>query len=151
VGIVTPQGILGKLSFALATAALAAGCTSAPRTIVLPRGPESAAALLAAHPAEAGRNITPYPLAESPDSSRLLVWIRDREQLHIHAKHDLTVVLLRGQGTLQLRDQQIPMAEGDIAFIPAGTPHAFVNAGTEPAASFATFSPQYDGTDTSPP
>ena len=148
--ILIPPGTLGKLNFALglaALAAVAAGCGAAPRTLVLARGPESADALLAAHPPEHGKNITPYLIDESKFTSRHLIWVRDREVPHLHAKHDLVVTVLRGQGTLWLRDKEIPMAAGDLAVVPAGVPHWFVNSGDTPAAAFAVFSPPSDNSD----
>jgi len=136
---------------ALALPALLAACnTPSPRTIVLARGPETTAALLAAHPPEEGRNITPYLLGESQRTSRHLVWIRNREPPHMHAKHDLLVTIIRGQGTLFLSEMEIPLHEGDVAFVPAGIPHYFVNTSDTPSASFAVYSPPSDGSDVVP-
>lgn len=151
--ILIPPGRLGKFNFSVCltlVVAVVAGCGAAPRTIVLARGPESADALLAAHLPEHGTNITRYLIDESKFTSRHLVWVRDREVPHIHAKHDLVVMLLRGKGTLWLRDKEIPMAVGDIAVVPAGVPHWFVNTGDAPSASFAIFSPPSDNSDFEP-
>lgn len=148
--ILIPPGALGKLNFVLRLAGLVAlvyGCAATPRTIVLARGPQSADALLAAHLPERGRNITPYLIDESKFTSRHVIWVRDREVPHVHAKHDLVVMVLRGQGTLWLRDAAIPMAVGDAAVVPAGVPHWFVNTGDAPAAALAIFSPPSDNRD----
>ena len=149
--ILIRRGSLGKLNFSLWLALAASGCTAAaPRTLVLSHGPETATALMAAHPPEAGRNVTPYFLEESRHTSRHLIWIRDRETPHFHANHDLVVVLLEGRGTLWLHGQEIPMTVGDVAVIPAGAPHYFVNTGDKPAAAFAVYSPPSDGGDVVP-
>jgi mannose-6-phosphate isomerase-like protein (cupin superfamily) len=92
-------------------------------------------------------NIIPVTLAIGAHSSDHLVQVRDAEPLHLHAAHDLTVHLVRGQGELRLGDHEIPMAAGDTSFIPRGVPHSFKNTGTEPAALLTTFSPAFDGTD----
>lgn len=141
---------LGKLSFSLLALALAGGCAGAPRTLVLGSEVTSAGALLSAHPPEDGKNITPYLLGKTAYSSRHLVWVRDRESPHTHAVHDLEVVLLRGQGTLWLDGREIPMAEGDVSMIPAGTPHYFINTGSTPSAALAVYAPPSDGSDVVP-
>lgn len=92
-------------------------------------------------------NIIAVTLAIGAHSSHHLVQVRDAEPLHIHATHDLTVFLVRGQGRLRIGDHEFPMAVGDTTFIPRGVPHSFQNTGTEPAALLATFSPAFDGTD----
>jgi quercetin dioxygenase-like cupin family protein len=39
------------------------------------------------------------------------------------------------------------MRAGDVAFVPRGTPHHFVNQGRKPAAALVSFSPPFDGPD----
>jgi mannose-6-phosphate isomerase-like protein (cupin superfamily) len=134
----------------LAVLAMLAGCTAPPRTIVLASGPRPAAALLAAYPPDPQRNITPYLLEQSERTSSHLIWVRDGEQPHVHATHDLVVTVLAGHGTLWLRGTPAPMRAGDVAVIPAGTPHRFVNQGDEPAAALAVFAPPSDGSDNVP-
>jgi len=134
----------------LVCATLLSSCSSAPRTIILGTKADPATALLAAHPPEAGRNITPILLEKNSYSSVHLVWVRDREEPHLHAVHDLVVLVLRGEGSLFVNGRERPMAAGDVAAIPAGTPHQFVNRGDEPAAAFVVFSPPSDGSDNVP-
>lgn len=129
--------------------AASTGCGS-PRTLILDRGPEQIEAMLAARPPDPGRNITPYLLEASEHSSRHLIWVRDGESPHLHASHDLVVTILQGSGTLWLRGQPIPMRPGDTAAVAAGTPHHFVNGGSEPAAAFVVFAPPSDGSDNVP-
>lgn len=134
----------------VAAAALAGGCAAPARTLILESGPRQMAALLAAHPPEAGRNITPVLLERSERSSVHLVWVSDREQPHLHAEHDLVVTMLAGRGTLWIRDRETPMHAGDVAFVPAGVPHWFVNLGDTPAAALSVFTPPSDGSDNVP-
>jgi mannose-6-phosphate isomerase-like protein (cupin superfamily) len=79
-------------------------------------------ALLAAHPLPATQNISALPLGHTDAFSYHLVQIRDREQPHIHATHDLTVTLLRGNGQLYIRGEPQEMRAGDVAVVPHGTP-----------------------------
>ena len=76
--------------------------------------------------------------------------VRTGEQPHLHAAHDLSVTLLDGCGVLHVAGLPTAMKRGDVAFIPRGTPHYFVNSGSAPAAALVTFAPPYDGTDQVP-
>jgi quercetin dioxygenase-like cupin family protein len=122
--------------------------------VIAPQTPgnddSSLTALLAAHPLPAGQNIVALLLGRTDTFSYHLVQIRDREQPHIHATHDLVVTLLRGKGQLYVRGEPREMQQGDVAVVPHGTPHNFVNANSTPAVAFVTFAPPYDGTDQVP-
>jgi quercetin dioxygenase-like cupin family protein len=107
-------------------------------------------ALLAAHPLPVGQNIRALLLGRTDALSCHLVQIRDRERPHIHATHDLAVTLLKGKGQLYVDGIPHEMRSGDVAVVPHGTPHYFVNADSAPAAAFVTFAPPYDGTDQIP-
>jgi quercetin dioxygenase-like cupin family protein len=76
-----------------------------------------------------------------------LVWIKTEEKLHTHAKHDATVQLVKGRGTLWFAGQEIRMREGDVVTITRGVVHAFRNGSKKPAAAYVVFSPPYDGKD----
>jgi quercetin dioxygenase-like cupin family protein len=104
-----------------------------------------------APPLPPGDNILPTELRRGESSSLALVQVRDREQPHVHTRYDLTVTLVRGAGTLWLGGAPQPMRAGDIAFIPKGTPHYFVNDGSEPAAALVVFAPPFSGPDQGPP
>jgi quercetin dioxygenase-like cupin family protein len=105
---------------------------------------------LAAHPLSADRNIRAEVVAQTAAASAHIVQIRDREQPHIHAEHDATVVLWRGEGAIFLNAKPHGMQRGDAVVIPRGVPHYFVNLGDQPAVAFVTFAPAYDGKDQLP-
>ena len=79
-----------------------------------------------------------------------LVQVRDREQPHVHTRYDLTVMVADGEGTLWLNGTPLPMVPGDVAFIPRGTPHYFVNDGAQPATAIVVFAPAFEGPDQQP-
>jgi mannose-6-phosphate isomerase-like protein (cupin superfamily) len=112
--------------------------------------PKASAITTLAAPLEANENIRPTELRRGESSSIALVQIRDREQPHVHTRYDLTVTLVRGSGTLWLDGAELPMREGDVALIPKGTPHYFINAGGEPAAALVVFAPPFSGPDQQP-
>ena len=92
-------------------------------------------------------NIKVTPLFKNENGSHFIIQIRDREKPHIHETHDLTVVVKRGKGVLHIGKNELPMKCDDIAFIPKGIFHYFVNTGSEPAVAYAIFNPSYDGKD----
>ena len=106
--------------------------------------------LVAAYPLADGQNIRVVELWRDATMSCHFVQVRDRETPHIHATHDLTVTVLRGNGQLHLRGASYVMRVGDSAIVPRGTPHYFVNESAAPAAAFVTFAPAYEGTDQVP-
>jgi quercetin dioxygenase-like cupin family protein len=130
-----------------------AACARAPR-IITPeaKGVDDSrlTTLLDAHPIPPSQNISALLLGHTEAFSYHLVQIRDREQPHVHATHDLAVTLLRGKGQLYLRGTPTEMRAGDVAVVPHGTPHYFVNGDCIPAAAFVTFAPPYDGADQVP-
>jgi len=96
-------------------------------------------------------DVSLIPLFSDENSSCYILQVNDAEEPHIHEKHDLTLILKRGEGTLNLRDRVLPMNAGDVAFIPRGAPHWFVNDKKGSAAiAFLVFSPSFDGKGTRP-
>ncbi len=127
------------------------GCTSTTAHLLIPEDGwvqgADLSALLAVHPLASGENISATLLGRSAALSYHLIQIRDRERSHLHASHDLSVALLRGRGQLFIKGRPHDMHAGDVAVVPRGTRHYFVNTDSAPAVAFATFAPPYDGTD----
>lgn len=135
-------------------ALLLAGCASVSKPAGRPPSPYPEAENIATWPDD-------YPLRDDQDfgiaelgrtgsSSVHLVQIRHREGLHVHERHDLVAVVLRGQGVLQLGERKFSVREHSVVSIPRGMPHAFVNESDRPAAVFVVITPPFDGTDTVP-
>ena len=83
-------------------------------------------------------------------SSHHVVAIRDREVPHRHDRHDLLVVMLEGHGAMRamrLGDEEKPVGQGSILWVPRGTVHAFRNTSGAPAVAYAVYLPPFDGTD----
>jgi quercetin dioxygenase-like cupin family protein len=89
-------------------------------------------------------------LGETREVSDHLVQIRDREELHTHDAHDLTVFVYRGHGTMRVGTETFPLRAGDVLFIPRGVVHAFGNESHAPAVAIVAFTPAFDGKDTVP-
>lgn len=126
-------------------------CGCAPRVnVVLGDRSVPVVAFIADTPLAAGENIARRAIAHGEDSSLFLVRIRDREEPHVHMRYDLDVVLVEGHGTLWIAGEARPMRVGDLALVPRGAPHYFVNEGRGPAAALVVFSPRFAGPDSQP-
>jgi quercetin dioxygenase-like cupin family protein len=129
------------------------GCATAPVAHLLTPAPPRVAevtTLAAQSPLAPRDNIRPAELQRGESSSLSLIQVRDREPAHVHARYDLVVTLAKGSGTLWLNGTPLRMTAGDVAFIPKGTPHYFVNDGPEPAAALVVFAPPFSGPDQQP-
>ncbi len=103
------------------------------------------------NPIAKGENVKLSPLFKDKNSSHHIMQINDSEEPHIHANHDLTMIVKQREGTLNLRDKVLPMSAGDVAFIPRGTLHWFLNDKKgRPAVAYMVFSPAFDGKGTRP-
>ena len=80
--------------------------------------------------------------------SHHLAVVREAEVPHYHRFHDLTVVVMRGEGVIDIEGKRYAMKSGDVVHVQRGVRHFFRNTGSGPAASFVTFSPPFDGRDT---
>lgn len=140
-------------SLTLVGALLLAGSThAASRRFYVPQGKTlvamTADELLKRKPdSEWTRGIQIQNLGESESASAHLVWIKTEEKPHVHAKHDATVIMLKGHGSLLYGAQRIPLKEGDVISMTRGTVHAFRNESKQPAAVYVVFSPPFDGKD----
>lgn len=76
-----------------------------------------------------------------------IVWVKTAEKLHTHAKHDATVMVLKGRGTFWFGGQEIRLKEGDVFSITRGVVHSFRNESKKPAAVYVVFHPPFDGKD----
>lgn len=62
--------------------------------------------------------------------------------LEIHSSIDQLLVFVQGSGTANISGQSFPIREGDLAYVPAGTAHNFVNTGDTDLKLFTTYSPR---------
>lgn len=83
-----------------------------------------------------------------PGVSCSLAVVKDRIRPHYQKVSDEIYYIVRGQGILTVGNEQQPLTEGDVAAIPKGQVHGFVNTGTEPClvlfASGPKFEPEKD-------
>jgi len=108
------------------------------------------ARVLADNPLGQSENIKFTTLGQGQGSSHHVVQVRDREVPHLHRVHDLTFILVRGRGYLMMDKLRIALSAGDIAHIPRGAPHFYVNTDLEPSVAFVMFTPPFDEKDAIP-
>ncbi len=103
--------------------------------------------LLVAAALPPGQDLSVRELFRDAASSHHVVTIADRETPHRHDVHDLVVVILRGEGRMRMGDEERPVGEGSVLYVPRGTVHAFRNTSEGPAVAYAVYTPAFDGKD----
>lgn len=101
-------------------------------------------------PVPENKPLISLPISQNELSSFHLILLKTEEKPHIHAKHDLSVYVLKGNSWIYLNNRKVVLAPGDFIVIPKGTAHYAVNTGKEPAEVIAVFSPPFDGKDVVP-
>jgi mannose-6-phosphate isomerase-like protein (cupin superfamily) len=130
---------------------LLAGCSSRPPSskILLrydkPAEPEDLQSLVSRAGSEP---VSVANLGRTAWVSHHLAVVREGEVPHYHRFHDLTVVVLRGEGVIDIEGRKYELKAGDVVHVNRGVRHFFRNTGKDVAVSFVTFSPPFDGRDT---
>lgn len=145
------RSFCGTLCAALCAVALS-GCACCAPCVRLQDRSSSAllSRWLAEHPMQWHEEIAAAQLLRTAASSMHVVQVRNQEPLHLHARHDLKLILCRGAGTLLLGPRTLPLKPGDVVAIGRGTPHAFINTAFDPAVLFIVFTPPLNEPDRVP-
>jgi mannose-6-phosphate isomerase-like protein (cupin superfamily) len=104
-------------------------------------------AFLAAHPLAAPQALRIDRIDRTDTASYHVVQARGSEAPHRHETHDLSVLVLRGEGTLTLDGVPLPLKAGDMIFIRHDRVHWFAATGGEVAVAIAIFTPPLDAPD----
>lgn len=140
-----------KCCVLLALAMLAAGCARMDSTIVGhypgPLALQDWRTIASANQPQRGEIVRIVDAGRSDSLSNHFVIIRSRELPHRHLRHDSTVVVLEGQGTMTIGKEVKKVRPGAVIFIPRGTVHGFQNDGDRPAVALVVYAPPFDGQD----
>jgi mannose-6-phosphate isomerase-like protein (cupin superfamily) len=130
-------------------AAILAGCAPRPPRVAGPTPlAEGVDGFLAAHPLAAAP-VRVDLLLRGTAASWHVVQARRDEPPHRHAAHDLTVVVLRGRGTLHRPGaRDVVLDAGDVAVVPRGEIHWFAPDGV--AVALVAYAPPLDAPDMEP-
>ena len=93
------------------------------------------------------RDVAVSELGRTAWVSEHIAVIRTEEKPHYHRFHDMTVVVLRGEGLMTVDQKQIAMRPGDVMHVHRGVPHFFRNTSGSSSAALVIFSPPFDGRD----
>ena len=92
-------------------------------------------------------NIYVRPLFHDSLISGFVIFVKKEVKLHKHANHTEQIVILDGEGIMQLADKNILIKKGDVIFIPANTVHSLYVTSIDPVKVLSTQSPYFDGKD----
>ena len=79
---------------------------------------------------------------ETPDGTYQLLDASVAEAPHVHAEHDLTIVLLRGRGALIIGTRRHALAAGDVVHVGRGLVHHFHPVPDTSVLGLAIYQPQ---------
>lgn len=128
---------IGSLAIADLTASSAQGAQAKVGTV---------AKLLAEVTADPAAPITTAPFATGEHCSINLLSVKGIVPDHYHEKHEESVFIEFGTGTMRLGDKRVRVAAGDLMHIPKGVVHGFVpDSGAVRVVSI--FAPAFDGKD----
>jgi quercetin dioxygenase-like cupin family protein len=138
-----------RFRLALAIAFAAGACAQREPRLEIGALANGVAPFLEAHRRGPEQEIRVDEVARTGNATYHVVQVRGhgREHPHRHATHDLTVLVLRGRGTLHLDDTARTLAPGDVALVPHGAAHWFANESTADAVALVIFSPPLDAPD----
>jgi quercetin dioxygenase-like cupin family protein len=106
--------------------------------------------LVRTHPIAPEANIRADEIERTAGGTLHLVQVRGGESPHRHVAHDLVVQVVAGHGALTLGGVRRELRAGDVAVVPRGVPHWFVNTGGDPAIALVVFMPPLDAPDSIP-
>jgi mannose-6-phosphate isomerase-like protein (cupin superfamily) len=92
-------------------------------------------------------NVHVVKIASDSLSTTFIIFIKKEVKLHKHNHHTENVIVLEGEGIMQLGDKKFKIKKGDIIFIPKGTPHSVVVTSKKIMKVVSVQSPYFDGTD----
>lgn len=92
-------------------------------------------------------NIHVMPLESDSLTSSFIIWVKQQVPAHYHRFHTEQVIVLSGEGMMQLGDQQLKVVAGDFVTIPKNTVHAVRTTSNEPLKVLSIQSPRFTGED----
>lgn len=80
-------------------------------------------------------------------ASGFVIIIKKEVKLHKHLYHSEHIIVLEGEGKMQLNDQSFIVKKNDVVFIPKNTPHKVITISKKPLKVISIQSPHFDGKD----
>ncbi len=92
-------------------------------------------------------NIYIKNIAHDSLSSGFIIIIKKEVKLHKHLYHSEHIVVLEGEGKMNVGDKEFILKKNDIVFIPKNTPHSVVTTSKAPLKVISVQAPFFDGKD----
>ncbi len=92
-------------------------------------------------------NIHAVKIASDSLSTSFVIFIKSEVKLHKHNTHTENVIVLEGEGNMQLDYKKLKIKKGDHIFIPNGHPHSVKVTSKKPMKVLSIQSPGFDGSD----
>lgn len=80
-------------------------------------------------------------------ASTFCIVIKKEVKAHKHISHSENVIVLEGEGEMNLGDKQMKIKKGDVIFIPKNTVHSARSKGNVPLKVLSVQAPLFDGKD----
>ncbi len=146
--------VSGRVRGAVAGSLLALvlmGCTAKDSTIVGhypgPMALQDWRTIAGTNQPQRGEILRIVDAGRSESLSNHIVIVRSRELSHRHNRHDSTVIILEGRGTIVVGKEKRKVKAGSVLFIPRGTVHNYTNESKKPTVALVVFAPPFDGQD----
>ena len=127
------------------------GCTAKDSTIVGhypgPMALQDWRTIASANQPQRGEILRIVDAGRSESLSNHIVIVRSRELPHRHNRHDSTVTILEGRGTMVVGKEKRRVRAGSVLFIPRGTVHNYTNESEKSTVALVVFAPPFDGQD----
>ena len=80
-------------------------------------------------------------------ASSFCIIIKDKVKAHKHQFHSEHVLVIEGEGNMNLADKSFKIKKGDLVFIPKNTIHSVITTSKQPLKVVSIQAPLFDGTD----
>lgn len=137
--------MMGPKFHLLALVGLTALAVASPHQTAEPK-PRAANVLLLVDAASTETSLPVRLFNEGNYSTVNLVTPVTEIKAHYHAKHDETVYIVRGSGTMRIGEDTRDVSAGDLIHLPSGVVHSFVPRSKD-CVAISVFGPKIDGTD----
>jgi len=99
-------------------------------------------------PAETSfENIHVLPLESDSLTSSFIIWVKSEVRAHYHRYHTEQVIVLEGEGIMQLGGKSLKVVAGDFITIPKNTVHSVQTTSEQPLKVLSIQSPRFTGED----
>ena len=80
-------------------------------------------------------------------ASSFCIIIKDKVKPHRHQFHSEHVLVIEGEGNMNLAERSFKIKKGDLVFIPKNTIHSVITTSKQPLKVVSIQAPLFDGTD----